>query len=193
MKKTARYLSIAMILISVFLMAAGNTTAFGQKSTEKIKIGTYDSRLVIYAWSKTDALKKYLQQFAARNDSAEKAHDTVKIRENAIRGISFQHLLHQSVFSNGSVNFIMGDVKDKLPELAKSKGVIAIVSKWELPWCDQAVEITDLTNEVAALFQPKENIEKIAEEIRKQVPIKLDELGIESEMLDQYCQRYSKK
>ena len=107
--------------------------------------------------------------------------------------MSFQHLLHLMVFSNGSAAWIMGLVKDKLPGLAREEGVIAILSKWELTFGDPSVETVDLTSKVAGLFGPKDNIDKMAAEISKQAPVPIDDFSIETEMLDGYCKRFGKK
>ncbi len=164
-----------------------------QKKSSVIKIGTYDSRTVIYAWSRSDLLKQYMIKFNQQNDSAQKVHDTARMNELAIKAMSFQHLLHQIVFSTGSVSSFMKIVKDKLPELAKNTGVSVIVSKWELNYSDPSFEVVDLTNQVAALFQPKENIDKMAADIAGQAPLPIDELTIETEMLDGYCKMFGKK
>jgi hypothetical protein len=107
--------------------------------------------------------------------------------------MSYQHLLHLMVFSNGSIGFVMAIVKDKLPELAKTVGVSVILSKWELNFIDPSIEIVDLTSQVAQLFQPKENIDQMSKDISAQQPIPIDEFGIEIDMLDGYCNRFGKK
>jgi hypothetical protein len=132
-------------------------------------------------------------KFSQQSDSAQKAHDTARVKELSVQAMSFQHLLHLTVFSNGSIGFIMALVKDKLPELAKTAGVSVILSKWELNFSDPSIEIVDLTSQVAQLFQPKENIDQMSKDISAQQPIPIDEFGIESEMLDGYCKRFGRK
>ena len=134
-------------------------------------------------------MKKFNQQV----DSAEKAHDSARVKELTVGIISYQHLLHQMVFSNGSAGMLLVLVKDKLPELAKTAGVSSIVSKWELNFSDPSVETVDVTDQVVKLFIPKENIENMAGEIRKQNPIPMEELSIEGEMLDMFCKRFGGK
>jgi hypothetical protein len=158
-----------------------------------IKIGTYDSRTIIFAWSRSDALRQHLIKLNQQSDSATKANDTARIKELSVGAMSFQHLLHQMVFSTGSVASYMTVIKDKLPELAKKEGVSLIVSKFELNYHDPSIEIVDLTNQVAALFQPKEDISKMAADIANQPPVPIEELGIETDMLDGYCQRFGKR
>ena len=187
--------SILQVFITCTLLFAAmfSQQATAQKKSSVMKIGTYDSRIVIFAWSRSDEFKKHMVKLNRQTDSAQKAHDTARVKELSIGAMSYQHLLHQMIFSNGSIAIVMGVVKDKLPELAKSAGVSVIVSKWEVTFSDPSVVIVDLTNQVAQLFQPKENIDKMAADISKEQPVPLDELGIESEMLDLYCQRFGKK
>ncbi|HZX63653.1 MAG TPA: hypothetical protein VFE66_10605 [Bacteroidales bacterium] len=182
---------IAVIILSI-LYPAGNL-AFAQKTKAVIKIGTYDSRIVTFAWSRSDYFKQHMIKFNQQNDSAEKAHDTARIKELTVGIISYQHLLHQMIFSNGSIGFVMAIVKDKLPELAKTAGVSIIISKWELNFSDPSIEIVDLTSQITQLFHPKENIDQMSKDISAQQPIPIDEFGIETEMLDGYCQRFGKK
>jgi len=138
-------------------------------------------------------LKQYLTRLGQRSDSAKKANDTARTKELSIQAISFQHLLHQMVFSTGSVASFMTVIKDKLPELAKNEGVSIIVSKYELNYNDPSFEIVDLTKQVAALFQPKENIDKMAADIAGLSPIPIEEMTIETDMLDGYCKLFGKK
>lgn len=175
------------------LMSFTSVNALAQKKSSSIKIGTYDSRVVIFAWSRTDLLKQHMARIGQQSDSAQKAHDTARFKEVSVEAMSFQHLLHQLVFSNGSVSSFMTVIKDKLPELAKKEGVSIIVSKWELNYNDPSCEVIDLTSQVAALFQPKEDISKMATDIAGQAPVPIEELGIEIDMLDMYCTRFGKK
>lgn len=164
-----------------------------QKKQPAIKIGTYDSRIIALAWSRTDYLKQHMMKFSMQMDSAQKAHDSARVKELTVGIMSYQHLLHLVVFSNGSAGFIMALVKDKLPELAKTTGVSVILSKWELNYSDPSFEVVDLTNQVVQLFQPKENIDKTAAEISNLQPGPIDEFAIETDMLDGYCRLYGKK
>lgn len=187
--------SIASVFIAVILLLSTliPDQGFAQKKSGSIKIGTYDSRIVIFAWSRSDYFKQPMQKIKQQSDSAEKQHDTARIKELSVEAMSFQHLLHQMIFSTGSVSHFMLLIKDKLPELAKTAGVRMIVSKWDLDYSDPECEIVDLTNQVAALFQPKENIDKMAADIAAQAPVPIDEMGIETDMLDYYCKLYGKK
>lgn len=193
MRTKTRSVTSLVIAMSLLFVSMISVQAFAQKKSSAIKIGTYDSRTIIFAWSRTDALKQYMMKIGQKTDSATKAHDTARIKEVSVEAMSFQHLLHQMVFSTGSVASIMTVIKDKLPELAKKEGVSIIVSKYELNYNDPSFELVDLTKEVAALFQPKENIDKMSADIAAQAPIPIEEMGIETDMLDGYCRMFGKK
>lgn len=184
--------SVITLLILTILQPAGNVV-LAQKTKASIKIGTYDSRIVTFAWSRSDYFKQHMIKINQQSDSAKKAHDTARIKELSVEAMSYQHLLHLMVFSDGTIGFVMTIVKDKLPGLAKTAGVSVILSKWELNFSDPSIEIVDLTSQVAQLFQPKENIDQMSKDISAQQPIPIDEFGIETEMLDGYCNRFSKK
>ncbi len=179
--------------MAVTLLFLSGNMCMAQKKNAAIKIGTYDSRIVTFAWSRSDAFNQHMKKFNQQVDSAEKAHDSARVKELTVGIISYQHLLHQMVFSNGSAGMLLVLVKDKLPELAKTAGVSSIVSKWELNFSDPSVETVDVTDQVVKLFIPKENIENMAGEIRKQNPIPMEELSIEGEMLDMFCKRFGGK
>jgi len=180
------------VLIFSFLATTGKPL-YAQKKGEVLKIGTYDSRVITFAWSRSDYFKQQMLKFDSQSDSARKANDTIKIRELSVQTMSYQHLLHQMVFSTGTAAAIMELIKDQLPEFAKKEGVSIIVSKWELNFANSSVEVIDLTNAIAQLFKPTENIDKMADEIGKIQPVLLEELSIENEMLDMYCKRFGTK
>jgi len=193
MRTTNQFILPVVLTATLFISALMSPQAFAQKKSTVLKIGTYDSRIIAFAWSRTDYLKQHMIKFNQQNDSATKVHDSARVKELSVGIMSYQHLLHQVVFSNGSTGFIMALIKDKIPGLAKSAGVSVIISKWELSYSDPSIEVVDLTSQVAQLFQPKENIDKMAEEISKQAPAPIEELGIETEMLDYYCKLFGKK
>ena len=181
-----------LIFLAGLFLVQGNMT-WAQKNSPLVKIGTYDSRIVTMAWSRSEVFGQFMKKTSRQNDSATRVHDTARIKELSVIMMSYQHLLHQMVFSNGSIGMVMATIKDKLPEVAKTAGVSVILSKWEVNFSDQAVETVDLTIQIATLFHPGGDFEKMAGEIGKVTPVPMEELGIESEMLDMYCTRFGKK
>jgi hypothetical protein len=177
----------------LFCILSSTSPALAQTSQAKIKVGTYDSRMVVYAYSRSDYFKQYMMKIKMQSDSATRANDTIRLRELSVQAMSFQHLLHQMVFSNGSVTMVMKYIQDGLPGLASQAGVSVIVSKFELNWFAPGTETVDLSRQVCALFKPNENIESFLKEIEKVDPVPIEEMGIEEEMLIGYCNRFGNK
>jgi hypothetical protein len=176
---------LLLILISTLPLLAQNTLP-------KMKVGTYDSRMVVYAFSRSDYFKQYMKKFMMQSDSATKANDTIRLRELSVQAMSFQHLLHQMVFSTGSVSMVMKYIREGLPGLASKEGVSVIVSRYELSWLAPGIETVDLSRQVCALFKPAEDIENFLKEIEKVDPVPIEEMGIEEEMLVGFCTRFGK-
>ena len=106
---------ISIITLIILLTSVLTTSVvFAQKKAPVIKIGTYDSRIVTFAWSRSDFFKQRLTWINQQTDSAQKAHDTARVKEISVGAMSYQHLLHQMIFSKGSTAFIMELIKDKL-------------------------------------------------------------------------------
>lgn len=192
MKHAINFRLFGMVMAILMIMSPMVKQAIAQAGKAGIKIGTCDTRVVALAWSRSQWFKDHMVKIGQESEAAEKAKDTVKLKELSVSMMSFQHLLHQMVFSNGSAGFLMSLVKDKLPELAKKEGVMMIVSKWELPFADASLQTVDLSLKVAALFNSSEEISKMAGEMTRQEPVPLDEMDIDGDILDLYCRRFGK-
>ena len=193
MKIWTKSLKSIMTAVLIIMMASAGTGLYAQKQSGKIKIGTYDSRIITFAFSRSAYFSQYLGKINVQNDSAVKANDSARITELGIQMLSYQHLLHLRVFGNGSVISIMDLVKDQLPEVAKSAGVSIILNKWELNYNDPSIEIIDVTDQIVQLFKPKEDIAKMEQEIRNIAPIPVEDLTVEKDMLDLYCTKFHNK
>lgn len=173
----------SVLFTGIFLFTGFSYTAcFAQNNMSKIKIGTYDSRVVFIAYVNSDY---FIQQNRKRHEEGNmilQSNDTVKKIEAFYRVMTEEYLMHQRGFSNGSTASILLLVKDKLPIIAKDAGVVAIISKWELTFADPAVEIVDLTMQVAQLYNPTGNFEKTAGELAKMDPIPLEELLMDEQI-----------
>jgi len=187
--------SISMIFRILFTLTSLlfiSTSTFAQGSPNKLKIGTYDSRIIIIAYSRSDTFNVRLSRMQKESEALLQGNDSTKKAEAACRMITYQFLLHQQAFSTGSVSSVLDMVKDKLPRVAKEAGVSAIVSKWELTYQDPSAEVVDLTMSIAKLFNPKGDFEKIAMEIGKLAPATLEEITVEEvvQMWKQFESRY---
>jgi hypothetical protein len=178
MNPTKAILSFAIISIAL----SGYSTVADPAVKEPpagMKIGTYDSRAVVLAYSRSALFQEHFKKMQEESKQNLEGTDTVKMKEAAYKMITFQYLLHQQVFCAGSVASIMNLVKDKLPEVAKKAGVSTIVSKWELTYSEPSIEVTDLTAEICSLFNPVNLDQQTMKEISNQAPIPLEDFTVE--------------
>jgi hypothetical protein len=190
--------TLAKVVYTIFLtgilISAGSISmiAIAQEPAPNLKIGTYDSRIILIAYTRSDYFVQ--KQMKSREEGNEilQSNDTVKKIEEFYKVLTEQYLMHQRGFSNGSTASILALVKNKLPLVAKDAGVIAIISKWELTFADPAAEIVDLTMPVSRLYNPTGDFEKIAADLVKMDPIPLEELPMDEviEMWKQFETKY---
>ena len=193
MKKSVLCLLQSPAVILLVIASLPVSMAAAQKSANTLKIGVYDSRVVVFAYSRSTLFREHIEKFTKQSDSATKASDTASIKELSVHSMSYQHLLHQMVFGSGSIITVMDLVRDRLPEVAKQAGVSVLMSKFEMMFKDPSVETVDVTSQIIQLFKPNENLDKMITEIYKNEPIPLDDLDIEADMIDSYCSRFGGK
>jgi len=193
MKRSVLCLLQSPAVILLVIASLSVSMAAAQKSTDALKIGVYDSRVIVFAYSRSALFREHIEKFTKQSDSATKANDSARIKELSVHAMSYQHLLHQMVFGSGSIMTVMDLVRDQLPEVATQAGVSVLMSKFEMVFKDPSVETVDVTNQIIRLFKPTENLDKMITEIYKNEPIPLDDLDIEADMIDSYCSRFGGK
>ncbi len=185
---------LLLVIILISFTSFCNTTP-AQSTNKVLKIGTYDSRIITLAYSRSEAFNAHLSELQKQSEADFQGNDSTKKVEAAYRMITFQYLLHQQVFCTGSASSVLHIVRDKLPQLVMEEGVEAIVSKWELTYSDPSIEIVDLTMALAKLYNPTGDFENMAAEVGKQDPIPLEEFTIEEvvQMWKMFESRYMGK
>ena len=150
------------------------TTAVEAQAPTRLRVGTFDSRLVALAYYRSPATKEWMQALRADINKAKVANDEKRVKELEAQGPARQSLMHLQVFSNGSISNVTGVIADRLPAIAAAAGVSAVVSKWELPYSEATVEQVDVTAQIAALFNPDDATKKIMESMTSQKPMRFD-------------------
>jgi len=179
MKSTIRVSNYLMSLLTLILLLFICNTVTAQKNQKKLRIGTFDSRVITIAYTRSEAFSNRMSEMQKEGEADLQGSDSTRKVEAAYKMITFQYRLHQQGFCTGSVSSIIEIIKEKLPEVAKDAGVIAILSKWELSYEDPSIEIVDLTMPIANLFNPKGDFEKIAQEMGNEAPVPLEEFTVE--------------
>jgi hypothetical protein len=181
MKKRSLFPILMTASFSTILAVISLPPAGAQQAPSPLKVGTYDSRVITLAYSRSAIFQSYISRVRVSYDSARKAGDTARMKQLNVEGMTLQHLLHQRVFGTGSVNSLMALVSDQLPALAEQAGVTLVMSQWEIDYKAIGVELVDMTNQIAALFKPLVNIDTLAAEIRKTEPIPLEQLSTQDD------------
>jgi tetratricopeptide (TPR) repeat protein len=144
-------------------------------------VGTFDSRAVAIAYYQSEGQRQYRRDLSERYEAAEEAGDEWRIMQMDDLFPALQHRMHQQGFSTGSVREIMETISKSLPAVAREAGVSAIVSRWEIPYSSEAVELVDLTAQIVALIDPTERALRIVEELEAVPPVPMEQLLVEDE------------
>lgn len=168
---------------SILAMAGALTLLFvdvglAQETTDTaLRIGTFDSRVVALAYYRSpQGIERMKPEWDQELRDAEAAGDSARVEELKLLMPSLQHLMHQQVFSTGSICNVLREIEDDLPAIASETGVSVIVSKWELPYHGPDVEVIDVTADIAALFETDEETARIVTEMANVEPVPLEEM-----------------
>ena len=170
---------ISTIIITIILFLASGI-ALSQQKSDKIHIGIFDSRCVALAYGRS-------ADFMKLRDSIETVYSKAKADSNKeiIEEIeqfkpTMQVILHQQVFSSGSIINILEKVKDKFPAIAKKNNLKMILSKWEMMFADESIDFIDITDQLVALFNPDEATSKIIDNIKSMEPVPIEQILIDT-------------
>jgi len=151
-------------------------TGYSQRLPEKTRIGTFDSRCIAIAYGRTDFLKN-IGDLRKEHEKAKTEGNEEKVKELEKLGPNLQLIMHQQGFSTGSVINIMEKIKDKLPAIAEKNNIKLILSKWELFYHDESLELVDITDQIVDLFNLDEQSRNIIEEIKKMEPVPIEQIS----------------
>jgi len=146
-----------------------------------VRIGIYDSRAVAYAWFSSGRHQKQLRELIQNARVAKAGGDTNRFKELAAALRRQQDEIHREGFSTAPPSEALAELKNRLPEIQKTAGVSALVSKWD----DAALakyldaEKVDVTDWLVHEFNPTAKQLKTISELEKSKPLplkKCDEL-----------------
>ena len=171
---------IVLVLVCVVMGMAGCVSCAKETAVAKMRVGIYDSRAVAIAFAHSDWNEKRLELKMAEMEKAKAIGDTKKNKELEEWGKAQQARLHRQGFGAAAVDDILEHIKDNLPQIAKDANVIALVSKWDKKMLKgyKSAELIDVTDLIAAQFNPNEKVLKTIEQIKKKKPIPLWQLDI---------------
>ena len=156
--------------LTIFCFLLISLTTFSQAA--KVRIGTYDSRLIALAYYNSTDYEKFIAGFNSTYATAEKAKDSATIKKMLVKGPVLQRMMNDRIFGKGSVNMILDNYLKRIEAIGKVNKVSLIVSKWEIPYKSAEVETIDLTYQIMAIWNPSEQVLKWAKNGEKEQPIK---------------------
>lgn len=155
MRRTVTILvACAVILGGMAVMGQDKKATSDSSQTKKIRIGTYDNRAIAIAWgnSKYNPVGEKMKEL----EKAKAEGNAEKVKELEEWGPRMQRKLHRQGFGKVPVDDLLAAVKDRLPEVAKKTGVVAIV--WQSDFAGENVEVVDISQELVKLFDPSEKV-----------------------------------
>ena len=141
-----------------------------------VVVGTFDSRAIAVAYVHSDGFKERLRALMADLERAKAAGDGELVAELEALGPAMQKRIHQQGFGTAPVDDIIARIEDELPRIAGEAGVDMIVSKWALAYRGPSAQSVDVTDRLAAEFDPDEATLKTIREIVATEPVPLDEI-----------------
>ena len=135
-------------------LAAQATPATPERAP--LVVGTFDSRGVAIAYIRSEAFGQEMRDLRAALAQAEADGDEERVAELNAYGPALQERCHRQGFGTLPVDNILTQIEDELPGIAAQAGVDVIVSKWCVTYQQPGVTFVDVTDELAAQFEPTE-------------------------------------
>jgi hypothetical protein len=174
MKK--HHAGIGMVLGGFLMLTLGAQDAHQAGSSAKVSVGTFDSRAIAIAYVRSDAFADRLHALRADLEQAQADGDEKRVAVLEAQGPAMQREIHGQGFGTAPVDAIIATIEDELPGIAKEAGVDVIVSKWALAFRTPAARFVDVTDRLAAQFEPDEETLKIIRDTVRSDPVPLDQL-----------------
>lgn len=135
---------------------------------QKVRIGVYDARAVAIAYVRANR-DTQVANLRTELKAAEQAGDTARAASIRSQGERLQTLRHLQGFAGARVDDIMATLGERLPQMARDAGVVAIVDRMD--WSAAGVEAVDLTDRIVGEFNPDATTQKILADMRGKKPL----------------------
>jgi len=145
-------------------------------SEQKLRVGTFDSRLVAIAYARSEMFQRRVAKLHADHKEAKAAGNEKRVKQLETAGPALQELIEKQSYSTWPVDDILQTIKGKMPEIAKQANVDVVVSKWNVVFQRKGVDLVDVTDLMVKPFNPTEETRKILDSIRKKEPLPIDTL-----------------
>ena len=177
MRQFANALTVCCILaVCASYSPIGAQDAKPSSDRSKLRVGTFDSRLIATAYVRSEAFKQRLAKMQADLKKAKASGAEKLVKQLEAEGPAFQDLIHKQGFSTWPVHDILQKIKAEIPDIAEKADVDLIVSKWDVVIQRNGAETVDVTDLMVAPFTPSEETRKILDSLRGTDPIPVEKL-----------------
>lgn len=167
-----------LLLAGLLALALGAQGVAEASENPTAVVGTFDSRAIAVAYVQSGAFREYLVAQKTDVDQALEramaAGDESLVAQLSALGPAMQKRLHEQGFGTAPVDDILARIEDRLPAIAEEAGVDLIVSKWTLNYRNPEVRFVDVTDLIAAEFEPSERTLKMIRSTVESEPIPID-------------------
>lgn len=174
MKK--HHAGIGMVLGGLLMLTLSAQDASQAGGRPMVSVGTFDSRAVAIAYVRSDAFEERLRALKEDLDRARADGDESRAAALEAQGPAMQAQVHRQGFGTAPVDDIIATIVEELPGIATEAGVDVLVSKWALAYRGPSAEFVDVTDRLAAEFDPDSKTLKIIQDILASDPVPLDQL-----------------
>ena len=170
MKARLFVVMLTCVVAACFVAAPGCSADDG----EEIRVGTFSTRAVALAWGRSDAFQDWVGDLRIRASEAEEAEDTALVEEIGKEAAAQQDRMHRQVFGEDPIDDVLERMLEALPGIARAAGVDIIDN--DLLYYSRSVELVDITDEMAAHWEPSEETVQMIGELLETEPVDVDDL-----------------
>lgn len=173
MSNTVR-VGVVMGVVGLLIGAVGCGAPKTADGAGKARLGVFNTRVVALAYGRSEGHNAEVRAKMAEYKRAKEAGDEERTAELEKWGEEGQARMHRQVFGDAPIPDILAKMADDLPRVAESASVDAIVG--EVHHAGPGVELVDVTDRMAEVWNPDEETRKIMRELPKHPPVSEQEL-----------------
>ncbi len=140
----------------------------------QFRLGVFNSRVVALAYGRSEQHDAEVESKMAAYRRAKEAGDRERMAELEIWGREGQDRMHRQVFGDAPIPDILEKMADELPEVVRCAPVDAIVTG--VHHAGPGVRVVDVTEQMAAVWNPDERTQGLMRELPKHPPASADEV-----------------
>lgn len=165
------------LAVATMLLASLSDLRAAETHVAPERVGTYDSRVVAYAHFCSESHQRQLKELVSAAEQAKTSGDNEQFRQLDAKLRAAQDRIHLQVFSTAPITELLEELKELVAKAKQEAGVTQLISKWdeEAVKAKSAAEQRDVTDLLLRGFKLTEKQARVADSLRKQKPLPLDE------------------